>query len=260
MIHIIQSSFNMHRTIFRFVFGCFFFLAGHSRGICQTDQRVQAVQRLQDLASAYKKADHLSFNVTYRYSSEAKPASFLDSLTGSFKMNGNSFWYAIDNAEFLGNDTINVAVFNEDKVIYINGKSVVNQSANPLAMIDSVLLNNEYSSASITPGILVDDLVINFQPGFQFKKVEYFIDVKTGLIRRMIGIIKSQEMYDPQVQPLFDKKLDYGILDIMFTNYQTASFSDQVLNPAKYFVKINRSFQAVGNYASYQILYQASKP
>src|SRR5580693_9709680 len=134
----------------------------------QTDLKAQAVQRLQDIAANYRKADHLSFNVTYRYSSELKPTSFLDSLTGNFKLNGNSFWYGIDNAEFLGNDTINIAVFNQDKVIYVNGKSVVNQSANPLAMIDSVLLNNQYSSASITTVAGVDDLVINFQAGFQF--------------------------------------------------------------------------------------------
>src|SRR6202035_5551751 len=78
----------------------------------QTDPKTQAVQRLQDLAANYRKADHLSFKVTYRYSSELRPASFLDSLTGSFKLNGNSFWYGIDNAEFLGNDSINIAVFN----------------------------------------------------------------------------------------------------------------------------------------------------
>jgi len=226
----------------------------------QTDPKTQAVQRLQDLAANYRKADHLSFKVTYRYSSELRPASFLDSLTGSFKLNGNSFWYGIDNAEFLGNDSINIAVFNQDKVIYVNGKSIVNQSANPLAMIDSVLLNNQYNSASITSVAGVDDLVINFQTGFQFKKVEYFIDSKSGLIKRMIGIIKSQEMYDPAVQPLFDKNQAYGILDISFTNYQTASFTDQALSPGKYFVKMNGNYQGLGAYSSYQILIGSSKP
>jgi hypothetical protein len=226
----------------------------------QTDLRAQAVQRLQNLAAVYRKADHLSFNITYRYSSELKPASYLDSLTGSFKLNGTSFWYGIDNAEFLGNESINLAVFNQDQVIYVNGNSVVKQSANPLAIIDSVLLNNQYNSAIITSAGGTDHLIINFQPGFQFKKVEYFIDVKSGMIQRMIGIIKSQEMYDPEVQPLFNKSQAFGILDIVFTNYQTGSFTDQALNPARYFTRTNNVYQGVGNYSTYKIYNGSSKP
>jgi hypothetical protein len=256
----IKRSFRHVEKVYRILFTGIFILLMGLNAICQTDQNVQAMQRLQDLATAYRKANHLSFNVTYRYSSELKPASFLDSLTGSFKLNGNSFWYGIDNAEFLGNDTINMAVFNLDKVIYLNGKSVVNQSANPLALIDSVLLNNQYSSATIVSGAGVDDLVINFQAGFQFKKVEYIIDTKSGFIKRMIGIIRSKEMNDPALRPLFDKKQAYGILDIAFTNYQTASFSDQALSPGKYFAKMNGNYQGLGNYASYQIITGLSKP
>lgn len=228
--------------------------------IAQTDMKDQAIQRLQTVADAYRKADHLSFNVTYRYSSESKPKIFLDSLSGSFKMNGHSFWYGIDQSEFFGNDTVNVAIFNEDKIIYVNGKSVVNQSANPLAMIDSVLLNSQYSSANIVSAGGIDDLTINFQPGYQFKKLEYFIDTKSGFIIRMIGLIKSQEMYDPAVQSLFDKKQEYGILDISFSNYQTASFTDQAISPARYFLKSNGRYQAAANYGTYQILSGAGKP
>lgn len=237
----------------------FTFLILNRTAFTQTDQRESVVKRLNEISAAYKSANHLSFDVRYRYSSEKKPAVYLDSLTGSFKLNGNNYWYALDNSEFLGNDSTNLAIFNEDKIIYVNG-SAVSQSANPLAMIDSVLLNNQYSSSSLADTAGMQKITIDFVPGMQFKKVQYLIDGKSGFITRMTAVIESDQMYDPAIQPMFNKKESYGILVVDFGNYKTGSFNDQTFSTDKYYNRVGQNYLASAAYANYQIVSGSNKP
>ncbi|MEO5889696.1 MAG: hypothetical protein ABIQ31_05550 [Ferruginibacter sp.] len=219
----------------------------------QVDQNNPAIKKLADIAAAYKSANRLSFDVNYLYSTESRPNTYLDSLSGSFKINGNRYNYKIDSTEFIGNDSINISIFNEDKIIYVNSPANI-QSGNPLAMIDSVMLMNQYSSATLTTVGPLQKIAIVFNPGFMFKKVEYTITPITNLITKMVGVIESSEMYDPAVKPLFDKRNEYGILEVRFRNYGLSGFLDNVFSEGQYLIRVGNQYKPVGRYANYQII------
>jgi len=219
----------------------------------QTAQRDSVMQKLKDMAVAYRNANHLSFDATYLYANEDKPAVYLDSLKGSFKVHGNRYAYILDNTEFLGNDSLNLVVFNEDKIIYVNGPSIA-QSANPLAMIDSVMMINQYSNVTLTSSGNIQKITIDFSPGFMFKKAEYIIDPVSGLITRMKAIIHSVEMYDPAVKPMFNKTAEYGILEVRFSNYKTNAFTDAAFSETRYILKSGHQYKGAAAYSNYQIL------
>lgn len=222
-------------------------------GKAQIDQNNPAIKKLTDIANAYKNANHLGFDVKYLYASEARPALYLDSLDGSFKINNNRYNYTVDNTQFVGNDSINLTIFNEDKIIYVNSPANI-QSANPLAMIDSVMTINQYSNASISQAGLEQKITIDFKPGYMFKKVEYYITPLTNLITRMMAIIEADQMYDPGVKPIFNKSNRYGILEVRFRSYKLSGFLDAIFSETQFLVRDGNQYKPARAYANYQII------
>jgi hypothetical protein len=222
-------------------------------GSSQTDQTKEVVDRIQNLASRYRDSSYISFDVKYLYATENKPSKFIDSVEGSFKLNHGQYWYRLDNTESISNDSEQVTVFNEDKLIYI-GRPVTVQSANPMAILDSILSNNQYSTCSITKSKSLDKIVINFNPGFPYRKIEYQIDNKSGFIMSMTALIKSDQLNDPASKTMFDKQNEYGVIQVYFTNYKTGGLSGKDFSSGKYVTRQGKTFQPVSTYSAYQIM------
>lgn len=220
--------------------------------LSQIEAKEEAIKKMETLAQKYKASEYLSFDVTYRYATEQQPNKYIDSLKGSFKLNGTNFWYLLDNTEFLGNDSILLTVFKEDKLIVINGTPIT-QSAMPTAILDSVLLMNQYSNISITQNKQEELIQIDFAPGVMYKNVKYAIDINTGLLNKVVATIRSSEMYDPAVKEMFATKNEYGVLEIIFSNYRTKSFDKTVFSSEKYLKRSGNELKAGGAYSDYRI-------
>lgn len=218
----------------------------------QSATKEDVIKKMEALSRTYKEADHLSFDVTYRYATEQQPGRYIDSLQGSFKLNGSHYWYSLDNTEFLGNDSIMLTVFKEDKLITINGTPAT-QSAMPVAIVDSVLLMNRYSSVDITQSKQEESISIDFEPGLMYKKIQYVIDPQTGFLSKVIATIRSSEMYDPAVKGMFESKNEYGILELVFSNYRTKAFDNTAFSSGKYLQKSGNQLKAGGAYNGYKI-------
>ena len=50
-------------------------------------------------ADRYKHGGNISFDISFKYSTEQNSDHFLDSLTGKFKMNDSLYWYDLENTE-----------------------------------------------------------------------------------------------------------------------------------------------------------------
>ena len=242
------------RVLFFIIFFQVFCLSGKS----QADQRQEVVNRLQMLSQKYHDTGYVSFDVKYRYANIAAPAKYLDSVQGSFKMNRGQYWYRLENTESISNDSEVVTVFNDDKLIYIANAATV-KSANPLAMIDSVIYDNQYSSTAIVKSKTQDVITIDFNPGFPYKKIVYYIDNSSGFITKMIALIQADQLNDPGTKNMFDKTVDYGILQVDFSNYKTTGSSATDFSSTRYVSKSGKIYQAVSAYATYQIINSKSQ-
>lgn len=220
--------------------------------VSQSATKEDVIKKMEELARKYKGADHLSFDVKYRYAAEQQPTKYLDSMQGSFRLNGTNYWYQLDNTEFVANDSMMLTVFKEDKVIFINGTSIT-QSAMPTAVLDSVLLMNQYNAINITQNKQEELIQVDFAPGFMYKNVQYVIDAKTGFLKKVIATIHSVEMYDPAVKEMFENKNEFGILEMVFSNYRTKSFDKTAFSSEKYLRKSGTEVRAGAAYSDYRI-------
>jgi hypothetical protein len=218
----------------------------------QQSSKKEAIDELRQLIGRYRAADHLSFNINYRYALENKPSEFLDSMKGSFRMHGLSYWYAIDSTESVVGKDYTLMLFKEDKIMYVAKPSEATQNKNPLAMPDSAYLNSDAVKCSLEMLELEKKITMEFKPGAACKKIEYFINKKTGMINRVLSYIQSSQLYDLSVRQAVDASA-YAVMEMKFTNYKEKSFDDSVLNMGKYFTKQGKEFSTVSPYESYKI-------
>ena len=77
-----------------------------------------AIGELRKLMQTYRQSDQLSFDIGYYYSDTKNPAEILDSLQGSCKLKGSSYWTTIDNTETLFSSGIVVVLYKDDQIMY----------------------------------------------------------------------------------------------------------------------------------------------
>src|SRR5882757_7430780 len=106
----------------------------------QTPEKQHAVEAFRALSDHYRNYESLSFTISYRYSAEDKPGITLDSLKGTFTISGNKYRYVMDSTEFIGDKDRVVVLYKQDRVMYLAKASPAMQSANPMSMLDSLLL------------------------------------------------------------------------------------------------------------------------
>jgi outer membrane lipoprotein-sorting protein len=218
----------------------------------QQASKKEAIEALQQLVARYRAADHLSFNINYRYALESKPGEFLDSMRGSFKMHGLAYWYSIDSTESIVSKDYTLMLFKEDKIMYVAKPSAAVQDKNPLSLPDSVYLNSDAVKCSMEMLEREKKITLEFRPGAACKKIEYYINKRTGMADRVVSYVQSSQLYDPSVRQVVDASV-YAVMEMRFSNYREKSFDDAVLNMSKYFTKQGKEFTTVSPYESYKI-------
>jgi len=228
-------------------------------------QQDTAARAIRLLGERYLHAPQLSFDVEYRYASEAEPGIWLDSLHGSFKMDGARYWYLLDSTEMLCGDKYVVVLYREDKVMYLSTAAAAPAVANPLAVLDSFLVKKQGLHYSLTSSAQQTIITIYFDPstnpaqaasassGQAYKKIEYYIDNNTRLLIKMISVVKSEQLYDPAVRKQVSGENSYAIIETLFRNYREKSFDGQLFNTAHYFKKEATGFVTVAPYTNYKI-------
>jgi hypothetical protein len=220
----------------------------------QTGERLKVREAVKALADHYREASFLSFDIVYKYASEEKPSIYLDSMRGSYKINGSEYWYSLDSTEAMGNKDFSVILFKEDKMIYVSRPSKILPSANPLALLDSFLLKNE----NINVGILdLEDqqkITLEFKDERSaYKKIEYFIDKKSGLLSRMVNLVRSDQLIAPGAQTVAERGVQYVIMETVFTHYRQKNFDEKQFDSGRYFKKEAGQFVPVTPFETYSI-------
>jgi hypothetical protein len=219
------------------------------------DETGRVLNLMQQLAATYKNIPQLSFDVMYKYASEAAPDNYQDSLNGHFKLSGNRFWYDMDNTEAICTGDYLIMLFKEDNVMYLAKPSTMasQSTVNPLAMLDSFLVNNKNVACHLTQQQEQQVITLDFTGDGPCKKVEYYINKKTGLLVKTVNVVRAEQLYEAPARPLIEGATTYAIVEASYNNYQQGGFDNSVFDYNRYFKKQGTEYTTVTPFDSYKI-------
>lgn len=219
----------------------------------QNDAKEKALAALKKLSDKYKSSPYLSFDMTYRYADNDRPGKYLDSLKGSFMLNEEEYIYDLDNTEMINTKNYSITLFKEDKIMYLKKTSGEVPAANPVLMLDSFFQHNRNMECAISDADGDEKITLMFQPGLSYRKMEYYINRKTGYIEKAICVVDAKQMYDPAVQNNVHPVATESIIEVFFGHYQTGQFGKDAFDTSKYFKKEGDEYVAVAPYNAYKI-------
>ena len=211
------------------------------------------MQAMKTMVQRYQASSYLSFNVTYRYATEQQPSQWLDSLKGSYRLNGKDYWYSLDSTEVASYKGTCVLLFKEDKLMYLVPPRPNRQGIDFIASMDSLLSHLGGAVLSLSDDQQDKKILLSFGEGRPIRSIEYSIDKSSGYITRIIQAVKSDQLYDASVRGKIEGGVPYAIVEMDFSNYRTGGFDDRQLDTAQYFKKDGSQYVSVAPYDEYKI-------
>jgi hypothetical protein len=222
-------------------------------GFSQDTDREKVIKELKTISDHYRNTRFLSFDINYRYANEQQPGIYLDSLSGSFKINGSNYWYVLDNTEAIGDNHYLIMLFREDKIMYLTKPSSLTLMQNPLALIDSYLVGKPGVRYGITSQKKEKKISLDFGDNGKYRKIEYEIDAASGFMTKMTCVVRASEMYDETVRSQVDDASVYVKVEAVFKNYRETAFPENLVNTTKYFKKDGEEYIALPPYETYKV-------
>lgn len=235
------------KFFFIFLFGTVAFFTAFA----QSDAKSKVLVELANLSSRFRSADHLSFNVDYRYSDEANPMNYLDSLHGKVQMNGPLISSVLDSTVSIQFKDYGLVLFKEDNLMMIskdNGKRDL-----LLSGIDTGFFRNDSIRYSILEEENIKKIIIEFPLGQSCRKLTFDIDKYSGFVSKMCSVINSKHLYDPEFADKLGELDSYAIVEVRYSQFSERSFSDEIFNPAKYFKKVGTEYLPTPAFNNYKI-------
>lgn len=218
----------------------------------QQDPKQQALSIIRQLAETYKSPQGLSFDISFRYSAERNRSVLLDSLAGQCRLRGDNYWYRIDSTESIRTPEYWIMFFKEDSLMYLS-RPVSRAGNDPVAMIDSMVLQKEGVTCLVTEEQLVRSVIINFPAQSEQKQIEYRIDRQTGYLLSITNVIRSDRMGEA-APPKPGDPPQYAIVEALFTNHHTGEVDAGIFDVNRYFRKQGREYFTVAPYERYKIM------
>lgn len=219
----------------------------------QVTARDSCLQVMKEMVDRYRVTRYLSFDVTYRYAAENNPDAYLDSLRGSYRMNGNDYWYSMDSTEVVSYHGTCVLLFKEDHIMYLVPPNSRKKNVDFLVALDSLLLHLGGMSPALSEEGDLRKVLLTFGGRSVYKSIEYSIDKRTGYIVRIRQVVKSDQLYDPSVRKSIEGDIPYAVIVMDFSDYRSGAFDDRQLDTAHYFRKEGQQYVSVAPYDEYKI-------
>lgn len=224
----------------------------------------KAISVLRHMAAKYQEAQYLSFDILYRYAAADKPALYLDSLKGQYKLHGSRYWSLIDNRESVYDNNLLVVRFEEDSVLYISAPALQGGErgqqqgpagqAGTLAILDTMLFANKDARCAYTETDSEQLISMRFEEPAPCRLITWHINRTTGLLTKMISQVRSEQLYDPSVRSLIsDTGVSYVIVETIYSNYRQGAFTDSVFDHGKYIKKQGGDYVAAPPYERYKV-------
>jgi hypothetical protein len=220
------------------------------------DQKERVLEALISTLDQYRNTPLLSYNVEYRYSTEDQPNTYLDSLTGSFKSDGNKFLSEINQIKTVFDGEFVVIIYPEDSVIYLS-KPPGMLNGNPAALFDSSFINRNIQYL-ITETRDLKILTLNFIDDPQYKQIKYEIDKKSGWIVSVTQKVNQALLFDKEIAATMISDDKYGLVKINFSQYEKSKFDKEVFNYGFYVRKEGAEYKAQPPFDLYKVFLGSS--
>lgn len=220
-----------------------------------TNKEQQFLDVLKGLQERYKKMEALSYDIKYQYSNEHTPATILDSVTGSVIMQGGDYWYQVDSTVAISTGKFNIILFKKDKLMYLSNPSRQMAGVDPVAMFDSTLSHVPGISFSVEDTGHAQLLRISFPEDMQYKKIEWFVDQATGMITKVLYVIKTEQLMELGTSAITaDGTYEpYANVEALFFNYEQLKKDVGLFDEQKYFSRSGSEFTTAEDYKDFKI-------
>jgi len=242
-----------YSIIFKYAAGLYALLAGVIVADGQGTAKDSCLGAMKEMVERYRGSSYLSFDVTYRYAAESNPGLYLDSLHGSYRLNGNDYWYSLDSTEVVSYQGTCVLLFKEDHIMYLVPPNSRKKEVDFMVALDSLLLHPGGMAPVLREEGDVRKVLLTFEGRPVCKSIEYSIDKRSGYITRIRQVVKSDQLYDPSVRGRIEGEIPYAVVDMDFSNYRSGAFGDRQLDTAQYFKKEGQQYVSVAPYDEYKI-------
>lgn len=222
--------------------------------LAQTESELLSKVAMQRFKITFLTNDYLSFDVQYRYANEASPQQYLDSLSGQFKIHGSKYWSVLDGQETVFDSLLMLAVFPEDRMLFLSRPATGAVQGNPLDLLDSFLIRYTATSYEYRTTPAEEVVTVHLPAGSRCKKITWYIDRTTGYLNRTESLMRSDQLYDPSVQALVtDAASVYVVVETLYRNYRKGGFDDTVFDLGRYFRKEGNNYIALAPYEGYTV-------
>ncbi|HTB51798.1 MAG TPA: hypothetical protein VK718_03410 [Ferruginibacter sp.] len=212
-----------------------------------------AINLFRETSNKYNGMHYLSFRMDYSYRNDANPKVLLDSLMGEVMVNGDNCHIILGNTETIRNNDYNIMLFKEDTLMYISKPKII--TLNPITILNNLItqLSNEDVSLVIKRSLGI--ITINFPIGNDYKKIEFFINLKSGYLIKVRYIVKATQLINEEDRPLADKDIqnEWAIVECNYDNYKVGAFNDSEFDVKKYFIKDGKEYKPTEAYKQYKI-------
>jgi hypothetical protein len=217
------------------------------------DAKNKVVEELRTVAAKYQNSTSLSFNVMYRYAQEESPSVFLDSLKGQFTLNGKRFAYTIDQTQTFFDGEYVLVIYKDDSLMYLS-KPLQQETivSSPFMMLDSLLKKNNLQ-CTWEEKENVKNATLFFPGDSQIKSITYEIDKTSGYLNKIVQVVNSAQLYDPEVAASLADQHRFSIVEMIFNNYAKNSSGNDLFNLKQYVKKEGAVYRAQFPYQSYKV-------
>jgi hypothetical protein len=199
-------------------------------------------------------AKGLSFDIRYTYASEKQPDQILDSLNAHIDMLEDKVHYQIDSTETISNGRYNIALFKEDKIMYLS-KGTTLSTVDPIQQIRSIIGDGAITGCTINDEGKLRSIRLQFGENGACREMLMTIDNTTGYMVMMRYIVKTELLLDGKgadsdIEALYGR---YAIVNSVYNQYKPFAPESRFFDEGRFFYKEGDEFKPTALFSEYKI-------
>lgn len=210
----------------------------------------RAAEELFKIRNSYSDSGYNSFTIQYQYAMEGAPKKILDTLTAYIKIKGSNYYCKMDKMEFIQNDSVNAAVYHNEKMIVLTNPTTSTEKGR--LVIDN--WDSAFIAANIDSVMLLDNKALRtlhfyFTPESYYSYCIITYNKKTYRPQKISYIQRATQNYEA------GKSKPNGIIvTVLFSAYSKAAFKDMTFDYTRFIKKQNNKWASVATYNSYSVV------
>jgi hypothetical protein len=228
-------------------------------------------KQLYEVNRVFDSSYFLQFTVKYQYETDTILGNFDKSeKTGNYIVKGASFYYKLDNIEYMQNDSLSLSLFHGDKIIILSKKQidVVSRILPLRELVDSVVSGYaDYYHISVSSDNDAGEVTVSFitdSVNALYSSFSITYDADTKYLHRLIFNYTEMEALSqaiPDSDTSSSNYIDEKIvprkkkMTMLFSDYHLADVDFGLFNQDNYilFDHIKKIYTPIEKYRGYQL-------